>query len=104
MADWDRVWHLLLVPRRFWGMLAALAALLAAGTVGFRLIEGPHWSAADAFYMTAITLTTVGFLEVHELSTGGRLFTVGLAFGGVALFFYFATEFVRAVVSGEVHQ
>lgn len=45
------------------------------------------WSLSDALYMTAITLTTVGFREVRELDDVGRLITVAAAFAGAALLF-----------------
>ena len=77
-----------------------LAAFFAAGTLGYMAIEG--WSAFDALYMTVITLTTVGYLEVHPLSTAGRAFTMFLALGGVFTVFYVAADFVRGIVSGEV--
>jgi voltage-gated potassium channel len=49
--------------------LLMLAAVFAVGTVGYVVIEGaPPW---DAFYMTAITLTTVGYREVFPLSPAG---------------------------------
>jgi voltage-gated potassium channel len=64
-------------------LLVTLALLLvyAIGTAGYVLIES--WSVMDAFYMTAITLSTVGFGEVNTLSSSGRLFTVGLLLLGV---------------------
>jgi voltage-gated potassium channel len=65
-------------------------------------IEG--WSAFDALYMTVITLTTVGFMEVHPLSHGGRVFTMVLALGGIFLAFYVAAEFIRGMVSGEIRR
>ena len=52
--------------------------------------------------MTVITITTVGFLEVHPLGPAGRLFTMTLALGGVFTAFYAAAEFIRAVVTGEI--
>jgi voltage-gated potassium channel len=62
-----------------------LVLALTYGTVGYQLIEG--FGFVDALYMTVITLTTVGFAEVHPLSQGGRLFTISvLAFGLVAVF------------------
>lgn len=64
------------------GILGAVTGVLLAGTVGFMWIEG--WEPFEAFYMTVVTLSTVGFGEVRPLSEGGRLFTVFLIFGGVA--------------------
>jgi voltage-gated potassium channel len=77
-----------------------LALLLGAGTLGYVLIEG--WPAFDALYMTVITLTTVGYLEVHPLSTAGRAFTMALALGGIFTLFFLAGDFIRGMVSGEV--
>src|SRR5262249_46398422 len=54
--------------------------------------------------MTVITLSTIGYMEVHELSTAGRVFTIMLILGGVFTFFYTAMELIRAVVSGQVQQ
>ncbi|MBT7261870.1 MAG: two pore domain potassium channel family protein, partial [Desulfobacula sp.] len=47
--------------------------IFALGVIGYMLIE--KWSFLDAVYMTAITVTTAGFMEVHELSSAGRIFT-----------------------------
>lgn len=92
----------LLVPPRIRGALVVTAGLLGTGTVGYRLIEGDHWSYFDGFYMTAITLTTIGYGETHELSAPGRAFTVILAYSGIFTLAYFASELVRSVVSGEL--
>jgi voltage-gated potassium channel len=74
--------------------------LLGAGTAGFMAVEG--WPAFDALYMTVITVTTVGFMEVRPLSAQGRVFTMLLSLGGVFTVFYAAAEVIRAVVSGEL--
>jgi voltage-gated potassium channel len=92
------------VRRRLRLLVIIPAILLVAGTVGYRAIEGPNWSWLDALYMTAITLTTVGFLEVHELSPAGRLFTACLCLGGVSLIFYTFGEVVRIVITGELRR
>src|ERR1051325_3869672 len=86
--------------RQFYLTLAVPVLLVIAGTAGYAVLEG--WSFFDALYMTAITITTVGFMEVHPLSTGGRLFTSLLALGGVFTLFYAATSMIRAVVTGEI--
>lgn len=92
------------VPPRLWLAFIIPAFLLSVGTVGYRWIEGEHWSYFDGFYMTAITLTTIGYGETHELSTRGRAFTVVLAYSGIFTLAYFASELVRAVVTGELRQ
>ncbi|MDC7222640.1 MAG: bacteriohemerythrin [Spirochaetales bacterium] len=56
-------------------LLLLLVAVLISGTVGYWLIEY-DWNLLDAFYMTVITLTTIGFGEVKELSPAGRMFTL----------------------------
>ena len=67
--------------RRFIMALEFLALLLVAGTVGYVVIEG--WAIGDAFYMSVITLTAVGYNEVHPLTEAGRTFTVLLLGGGL---------------------
>ena len=72
--------------RRITYGLVILAIVLAVGTVGYVVIEDV--SIFDAFYMVVITVTTVGYAEVFELSPPGRAWTVGvLAIGfGTALY------------------
>ena len=75
--------------RRFLVVGGVLAGATLVGTTGFRLVEG--WPLFDAFYMTLITLTTVGYGEVHPLSAQGRMFASFLMLVGVtAVFVSFA--------------
>ena len=55
---------------------ASISFLIVFGTSGFYLIE--DLSFVDAIYMTVITLSTVGYGEVHPFSPIGRLFSVSL--------------------------
>src|SRR5262245_27334853 len=55
------------------------------GTTGFVIIEG--WAPFDAFYMSLMTLTTVGYGEVHPLSFQGRVFASLLMLIGVTAVF-----------------
>jgi voltage-gated potassium channel len=87
---------------RYLLVLTVPVLLVAAGTLGYTMVEG--WDGFDSLYMTVTTLTTVGFGEIHPLSRGGRTFTILLILGGVFTLFYTATEFIRAVVSGEVQR
>ena len=67
-------------------VLGLLGTVISGGTVGYHFLEGWPW--LDALYMTMITLTTVGFGEVHPLSGAGRLFTVALLVTGVGTVLY----------------
>jgi voltage-gated potassium channel len=78
--------------------LVALCAVLAGGTLGYMAIEG--WSALDALWMVMITLTTIGFGEVHPLSPNGRLFTLGLIVAGLGIGTYTMTQITAQVVEG----
>jgi voltage-gated potassium channel len=75
-----------------------LAMVFVGGTAGYMIIEG--WSLWDAFYMTVITVTTVGYREVHPMSRGGELFTSVLLLGGVGTALYTFTLAATVVVEG----
>ena len=78
--------------------VALLVAVVLAGTLGYMVIE--RWSAWDAFYMAVITITTVGYREVHDLSFPGQIWTVLLLFGGVGSALYVFTLLATVVVEG----
>ena len=63
----------------------ALAMLTLIGMAGFHYIEG--WSWFDGFYMVVVTLSTIGYQEVHPLTHAGRMFNVALILVGVSLVF-----------------
>lgn len=68
------------------------------GVCGYVLIEG--WSPLDAVWMVVITLTTVGFGEVHPLSPLGRVFTIGLILAGIGIGTYTMGQLTSMVVEG----
>ncbi|MBU4184664.1 MAG: potassium channel family protein [Proteobacteria bacterium] len=70
--------------------------IVGSGTAGYMIIEG--WDILDAFYMTVITMGTVGYDEVHEISKAGQLFTILLIFFGVGFFVYVAGVVVQFMV------
>ena len=78
--------------------VALLLVIIAGGTFGYMAIEG--WGAWDAFYMTIITVTTVGYREVHDLSRTGQVFTVVLLLSGVGAALYTFTLLATVVVEG----
>ena len=76
------------------------AGVLAVGTCGYLLIE--HWSFLDALYMTVITVGTVGFTEVHPLSSAGRVFTIFLIFAGIGVLGFAFSQLIEFVVEGHL--
>lgn len=81
--------------------LIGIALILIVGTLGYRFIEG--WSYLDGFYMTVITITTIGFKEVHELTPFyGRIFTLCIIFSGVGVVAYAIVTGSKMIVEGEL--
>jgi voltage-gated potassium channel len=78
--------------------LLLLAMVFVGGVLGYMVIEG--WSFWDAFYMTVITVTTVGYREVHAMSRAGELFTSALLLVGVGTALYTFTLAATIVVEG----
>jgi voltage-gated potassium channel len=86
--------------RRIAGAVSWLGAVTVVGALGYRALEGWTWS--DSFYMVFITLTTVGFGEVHPLSGAGRAWTVVLLAGGIGVVAYTAALAVDFIVEGRM--
>jgi len=80
--------------------LGTFVAVALIGTVGYELIEG--WGFVESLYMTLITLTTVGYGEVHQLSSAGRIYTMFLLMGGVGAAAYTAFTAVELLVDREM--
>jgi voltage-gated potassium channel len=78
--------HLAHPLRRILIVLVAFLAVAVYGTVGYATIE--HFPLLDAVFMTVITITTVGFEEVHRLDGPGEIFTITVIILGVAGFLY----------------
>ena len=76
--------------------------LVLSGTLGYIVIE--HWEPLDALYMTVITLATVGYGEVHQISHAGQIYTIILIFIGVGFFLYVAGAVIQFMVEGRVRR
>ncbi|MBW2280208.1 MAG: NAD-binding protein [Deltaproteobacteria bacterium] len=92
------------LPLKRSGLLVALAFLV--GITGYLVVGGREYGWIDALYMTVITLTTVGYFEVIDLSgsPGGRLFTVALLLGGVGALLYFFSAVTAFLVEGHLER
>jgi voltage-gated potassium channel len=88
------------LERRLSNIALVFATIIVVGGVGYVLIEG--WSWIDAFYMSIITVTTVGFGEIHPLTPIGRLFTSVLILLGVGGITYAFTALAHYLIAGEI--
>jgi voltage-gated potassium channel len=80
--------------------LLMLLLLISLGTAGYMVIEG--WRFLDAFYMTIITIGSVGFQEVQPLSDGGRVFTILLIVVGVTVLGYTVGKVAQIMFEGQI--
>lgn len=90
------------VRNRFIWCGAFLLAIVLIGTVGYYFIGERQYSWIDSLYMTVITIATIGFGEIIDLSgnPGGRLFTIFIAISGIGALTYFVTNLTGLVVEG----
>lgn len=86
-----------------------LSVVVAIGTFGYYLLalwhyREPHWELIDCLYMTIITLTTVGFGEVIDLTAvpGSRMFTIAFLISGLGISAYFISSLTAFLVEGEL--
>ena len=87
----------------FWSLLLGamyMNLVFLLGIVFYMTHE--DWDLINSFYMVVITLSTVGFMEVNELSEVGRLFTAFLIMGGVGGFIYIAGAFAQVLIDGRL--
>lgn len=84
--------------------MTVLAVITLIGTIGFKIIGGESKSFLDALYMTAITLTTVGYGDVIGLDDKpfGKLFTIVFVFVGAGTIAYLFTTLAAYIIGGEL--
>jgi voltage-gated potassium channel len=84
------------LKRRLVTIVVAILATIVIGTVGFIWIEG--YSFFDALYMSLITITTVGYEEIHPLGRAGRIFNTFLLVFGVGVMFYAIGAMTQTII------
>ncbi len=82
--------------------LVLVLLTLGIGMVGLMLIEG--YTLIDAFYMSVITISTVGFGEVRPLSSGGRMFVSALVVVNIGVVAYALAAFSYYVIDGKIFE
>lgn len=82
------------------GLIFAVAGVIGFGTAGYVVLEG--WNLSDSFYMTMITIATVGYGEIRPLDDSGRCFSVLLIVMSITIIAYGISSSVEYVVTGEL--
>ncbi|MBW1693418.1 MAG: NAD-binding protein [Deltaproteobacteria bacterium] len=79
-----------------------LIAVVSLGTVGYVTLE--EMDLFDAFYMTLITISTVGFGEIKPLSDGGRILTIFIIISGISVLTFTLGQVLTIFMEGELSQ
>lgn len=80
--------------------IACIGLVLLIGTLGYVYLE--EWSWSDSFFMSVITVTTVGYGEIKPLTEVGRVFTVVLILAGFGIVAMMATQTAQFVLEGDL--
>jgi voltage-gated potassium channel len=92
-----------LILRRFSLPLTLFVGVIVLASVGYYLLWRPYEASwLDAIYMTIITVTTVGYAEVHPLDTSGRILTIVISIMGIGSFFYLFSAIMEMLVITQV--
>lgn len=87
------------VKSKFYKAIFFLISILTIGVLGYMILSG--FSFIDAIYMTVITISTVGFRELHPMNTEEKVFTIFLILTSLSLFGYAVSSFTETLASGE---
>jgi len=86
--------------RRILFAVTAVAVVIAFGAIGFYVIEG--WSLLASLYVSAQTVTTVGYGDLTPATRNGRAFATGFMLVGVGVVLYALASVVQAIVQSEL--
>ena len=82
-------------------LLVVLSTVLLGG-VGFKILGGEEWTILDSIYMVIITLSSVGFQEVHPLNHAQQVWTIIVISFGLGIVFYASTQVTQFILSFNV--
>lgn len=89
-----------ILQSRIYQTFFLVIGVLFIGTLGYMFLSG--YSFVDALYMTVITITTVGFSEVHPFSEVDKIFTIFLILTSITILGYAVSSFSEYLVSGRM--
>lgn len=85
---------------------ATLAAVMLIGTVGYHILGGDKHSWLDCFYMTFITIATIGYGEIVDVSQYeyGRLFTIFIGLTGIGVLGYVLSTVTAFMMERDINE
>lgn len=88
-----------------WGA-GVMSCVMLVGTLGYRVIGGSGYSWLDCFYMTFITVATIGFSEIIDIShnPAGRVFTIFIATAGIGTLTFMLSAVTAFILEGDLNQ
>ncbi|MEE9407659.1 MAG: potassium channel protein [Polaribacter sp.] len=89
-----------ILKSKLYKTLFLLFTIIAIGVSGYMMLSGDTF--VNALYMTVITITTVGFGEVHPLSSEEKIFTIFLILTSISIFGYTVSSFTEYIISGQL--
>jgi len=108
LLDWNSMTGIFssVIFRKFTWAGLATAAVLSVGTAGYWFIGNQRYSFVDCLYMTVITVLTIGYGEIIDMShsPAGRIFTMFIAFAGIGTLTYILSNITAFVVEGDLTQ
>ena len=92
--------------KRNLSLFGVLVFVLLIGTIGYSIIGEGRYSIVDCLYMTVITITTIGYGEIVDLSNKplGRVFTIFIAFSGIGIAAYLFSNITAFIVEGRLQE
>lgn len=86
--------------RKILTAILILLCIIIIGVSGYMIIEGDNF--LNALYMTIITISTVGFGEIHKLSIPGKIFTIFLILSSFGTYAYAISVITTHLVEGQI--
>ena len=82
-----------------------MTLVMATGTIGYRIIGEGKYGWIECFYMTFVTVSTIGYNEVVDLShnPGGRIFTIVIAAMGIGTMAYVMSTVTALILESDIN-
>jgi voltage-gated potassium channel len=92
----------MIIKRRIIGSIIILLVLISTGVFGYYILLDLEF--IDALYMTVITISTVGFQEVTEMTQQAKLFSIVLILFSIGTVSYLVTNIASYFIEGDIKE